>query len=170
VRALLDHLALKNADIIGYSMGARVAGYLALAHPARVCSIVFGGLGSRLVEGEGLPASIARALEAPSLADVRDQVGRTFRIFAEQTGSDLRALAACIRGSRQTLTRKEVESIRVPALVAVGSKDVIAGSAQQLAAMLPAGKALEIPGRDHMLSVGDRVFKAGVLSFLAGRP
>src|SRR5215472_18917030 len=57
VYALLDHLVLKNADTIGYSMGARVAGYLALAHPARVRSIVFGGLGSRLVEGEGLPAS-----------------------------------------------------------------------------------------------------------------
>jgi hypothetical protein len=35
--------------------------------------------------------------------------------------------------------------------------------------MLPAGEPLEIPGRDHMLSVGDRVFKAGVLSFLARR-
>ncbi|HEY7299711.1 MAG TPA: alpha/beta fold hydrolase [Xanthobacteraceae bacterium] len=169
VRALLDHLALTSADIMGYSMGARVAAYLALAHPQRVRSIIFGGLGSRLVEGEALPGVIAEALEAPSLADVRDQVGRPFRIFAEQTGSDLTALAACFRGSRQALTREEVESIRMPALVAVGSKDVIAGSAQALAAMLPAGEPLEIPGRDHMLSVGDRVFKAGVLSFLARR-
>jgi hypothetical protein len=32
-------------------------------------------------------------------------MGRTFRAFAEQTKSDLKALAACIRGSRQTLTR-----------------------------------------------------------------
>jgi pimeloyl-ACP methyl ester carboxylesterase len=170
VRALVDHLALKEADIMGYSMGARVAAYLALAHSERVRSVIFGGLGSRLVEGEGLPDAIAEALEAPSLADVRDQVGRTFRIFAEQTGSDLGALAACIRGSRQTLSQEEVESIRMPALVAVGSKDVIAGSAQELAAMLPAGEALEIPGRDHMLSVGDRVFKTAVLSFLARRP
>jgi pimeloyl-ACP methyl ester carboxylesterase len=170
VRALVDHLALKEADIMGYSMGARVAAYLALAHSERVRSVIFGGLGSRLVEREGLPDVIAEALEAPSLADVRDQVGRTFRIFAEQTGSDLGALAACIRGSRQTLTQEEVESIRMPALVAVGSKDMIAGSAQELAAMLPAGEALEIPGRDHMLSVGDRVFKTGVLSFLARRP
>jgi pimeloyl-ACP methyl ester carboxylesterase len=170
VRALVDHLALKEMDIMGYSMGARVAAYLALAHSERVRSVIFGGLGSRLVEREGLPDAIAEALEASSLADVRDQVGRTFRIFAEQTGSDLGALAACIRGSRQTLTQEEVESIRMPALVAVGSKDMIAGSAQELAAMLPAGEALEIPGRDHMLSVGDRVFKTGVLSFLARRP
>jgi hypothetical protein len=29
---------------------------------------------------------------------------------------------------------------------------------------------LDIPGRDHMQAVGDKVFKAGVLAFLAVRP
>ena len=56
---------------------------------------------SSRVEGVGLPESIAEALEAPTVADVKDPTGRTFRVFAEQTKSDLRALAACIRGSRQ---------------------------------------------------------------------
>ena len=60
-----------------------------------------------LVDGVGLPESIADALEAPSLADVTDPQGRTFRAFADQTKSDRRALAACIRGSRQVLTREE---------------------------------------------------------------
>ena len=70
---------------------------------------------------------IADALEAPSIGDVDDPIGRSFRIFAEQTKSDLKALAACTRGSRQALTREQVASIRVPVLVAVGSKDDIAG-------------------------------------------
>jgi pimeloyl-ACP methyl ester carboxylesterase len=170
VRALLDHLGLPRADVIGYSMGARIAAFLALAHPVRVRSAVFGGLGSHLVSGVGLPVEIADALEAPSLADVRDPQGRVFRAFAEQTRSDLKALAACIRGSRQTLTPDQVAAIAMPALVAVGSKDVVAGSAKELAAMLPAGTALEIPGRDHMLAVGDKVFKEGALNFLAHRP
>jgi len=82
----------------------------------------------------------------------------------------LTALAACIRGSRQTLARDEVRRIEAPTLVAVGTKDPIAGSAHDLAALLPHGRALDIPGRDHMLSVGDRVFKTGVLDFLASRP
>jgi len=93
-----------------------------------------------------------------------------FRSFAEQTRSDLRALAACIRGSRQTLSRDEVGRIAAPLLVAVGSKDQIAGSPQALAALIPGAQALTIPGRDHMLAVGDRVFKEGVLEFLARRP
>ncbi|MGA7490276.1 MAG: alpha/beta fold hydrolase [Xanthobacteraceae bacterium] len=170
VRALLDHLDLPRADVMGYSMGARITAFFALAHPARLRRAVLGGFGIRLVDGVGLPESIAEALEAPALADVGDPVGRTFRAFAEQTGSDLAALAACIRGSRQVLTREQVAAIRAPVLVAVGSKDTIAGSARELASLLPAGRALDIPGRDHMLAVGDRVFKQAVLGFLAHDP
>lgn len=169
VRALIDHLGIPRADVMGYSMGARIAAFLALAHPERVRSIIFGGLGVHLVEGVGLPPSIADAMEAPTLADVQDSFGRMFRAFAEQTQSDLRALAACIRGSRQTLSRKDVDLIRAPTLIAVGTKDVVAGSASELAALIPGAQALDIPGRDHMLAVGDKVFKAGVLQFLTPR-
>ncbi len=170
VAALLDHLGIQRADVMGYSMGARITAYLALNHPARVRSAILGGLGIHLIDGVGLPMSIADALEAPSLADVTDPMGRTFRAFADQTKSDLRALAACIRGSRQTLTREEVANIAVPVLVAVGTKDPVAGSAAALAAAIPGARALDIPDRDHMLAVGDKVYKAGVLDFLAARP
>src|SRR4030088_751368 len=128
VRALLDHLGLGRADVMGYSMGARITAFFALAHPTRLRRAVFGGLGSHLVEGVGLPESIADALEAPTLADVHDPTGRVFRAFAEQTRSDLAALAACIRGSRQTLSRDQLGSIRAPVLVAVGTQDTVAGS------------------------------------------
>jgi pimeloyl-ACP methyl ester carboxylesterase len=167
VRALLDHLDLTRADLMGYSMGARIAAFFALAHPDRLRRAVFGGLGIHLVRGVGLPESIAEALETSSLADVHDPTGRSFRAFAEQTRSDLAALAACMRGSRQTLTPGEVASIGAPVLVAVGTKDTIAGSAHELAALMPFGRALDIPGRDHMLAVGDRSFKQAVLHFLA---
>jgi pimeloyl-ACP methyl ester carboxylesterase len=169
-RALLDHLGVPRADVMGYSMGARIIAVLALQHPARVRSAIFGGLGIHLVDGVGLPEDIAHALEAPSIDDVSDPRGRMFRAFADQTQSDRRALAACIRGSRQTLTREEVAQLRMPVLVAVGTKDDLAGSPQRLAALMPNARALDIPDRDHMLAVGDRVFKAGALEFLKGRP
>jgi pimeloyl-ACP methyl ester carboxylesterase len=168
--ALLDHLDLGRADVMGYSMGARITAFLALQNPQRLRSAIFGGLGSHLLDGIEVTDDVAEALEAPSPAAVNDPRARMFRVFAEQTQSDLRALAACARGSRQTLTPAQVATIRVPALVALGSKDVIGGSAAELAALLPAGQALEIPGRDHMTAVGDKVFKQGVLTFLAGRP
>jgi pimeloyl-ACP methyl ester carboxylesterase len=163
---LLDHLGVARADAMGYSMGARIASFLALAEPARVRSLILGGLGDHLVNGVGLPLGIADAMEAKSLADLTDPMQRMFRAFAEQTKSDRAALAACIRGSRQTLTREEVARIACPTLVAIGTKDEVAGDARLLAAMFPRGEALDIPGRDHNLAVGDKVYKAGALAFL----
>jgi pimeloyl-ACP methyl ester carboxylesterase len=165
VRALLDHLRIESSDLMGYSMGARITAFFALAHPDRLCRAIFGGLGVHLVDN-GLPESIAEALEARSLADVRDPRGRMFRRFAEQTGSDLKALAACMRGSRQSLTPGKAASIRAPVLIAVGTNDAIAGSARELARLIPGAEVLDIPDRDHMLAVGDRVFKTGVIRFL----
>ncbi len=91
---------------------------------------------------------------------------RTCRACADQTKSDRAALAACIRGSRQTLSEAEVGAIGCPTLVAVGTRDEVAGDPHRLAAMFPHGEALEIPGRDHNLAVGDKVYKAGALAFL----
>jgi pimeloyl-ACP methyl ester carboxylesterase len=169
VRALLDHLGIARADVMGYSLGSRITTILAVAHPQRVRAAILGGIGIHLVDGLSAQ-TIAAALEAPTRADVTDPRGHTFRAFAEQTRSDLRALTACIRGSRQTIARDELAGVTVPLLIAAGSKDDIAGSPEELAALVPGASALVIPGRDHMLAVGDRIFKAGVVDFLAQRP
>jgi pimeloyl-ACP methyl ester carboxylesterase len=170
VRALMDHLEIERADIMGYSMGGRITADFVIAHPGKVRSAILGGVGKRLVTGGGLPDPVAEALEAPTLADVTDPVGITFRRFADQTKSDRRALAACIRGGGPALKPEVVAAIKVPLLVAVGTRDVIAGSPHELAELIPGAKVLEIPDRDHMLAVGDRVYKAGVLQFLKERP
>ena len=170
VRRLLDHLGLERADIMGYSMGARITAFLALAHPSRVRSAIFGGLGYNMVRGMAGTGPIANALEAPTIDDVTNATARTFRAFAEQTGSDLKALAACIRSSRDPLSADDVGRIACPVLVAVGSDDVIGGSAAGLAELIPNGEALEIVGRDHMKAVGDPTFKRAVATFLDKRP
>ena len=69
---LLACLRIERADVMGYSMGARISAFLTLARPGLVRSLILGGLGDRLVHGAGLPAGIAEAMEAPSLADLSD--------------------------------------------------------------------------------------------------
>ncbi|TCL74036.1 alpha/beta hydrolase [Rhizobium sp. BK251] len=170
--ALLDHLGIPEANVMGYSMGARVSAFLALDHPNRVRSLVFGGLGIGMTDGVGDWDPIADALLAQSLDDVVHDKGRMFRTFADQTRSDRVALAACIRGSRDLIAREDMARITAPTLIGVGTKDDIAGSPRALANLMPNARALDIPNRDHMLAVGDRVFKKAVLDFyeeVAGR-
>jgi pimeloyl-ACP methyl ester carboxylesterase len=170
VRRLMDHLDLDRADVQGYSMGARITAHLALVNPERVRSALLGGLGIKLIDGVGLPMGIADAMEAKSAASLTDPMQKMFRVFAEATGSDLAAMAACIRGSRQTLSEEQVRAIKVPVLVSVGTADHVAGPAAPLAALLPHGQAFDIVGRDHNLAVGDRTHKAAVIDFLSKRP
>jgi pimeloyl-ACP methyl ester carboxylesterase len=169
-RRLLDHLGIARTDVLGYSMGARIAAFLVFAHPERVRSVVFGGLGINMVRGMVGAGPLAKALEAPRLEDVTNDTARSFRVFAEQTKSDLKALAACMRGPREKVPPEKLAAIAVPTLVAVGSKDVIGGSGAELAALIPNAQFLDIGGRDHMKAVGDARFKQGVLDFLTSRP
>src|ERR1700730_16290219 len=168
VSALMDHLGIERADIMGYSLGARMTAWLAPS-PRRLRSAIFGGIGIVLIEGGGPGENVAAALEASSLDEVTDPVGRTFRAFADQTRSDRLALAACLRGSRGLMTRGEASGISVPVLIAVGTSDEIAGSAAALGKIIPGSEVLDIPNRDHMRAVGDKVYKAGVLDFLSRR-
>jgi len=168
--ALMDHLKIARADLLGYSMGGRIVGYLASAHPLRVRSAIVAGIGIRLVMAGGNGERIAAALEAPSREAISDELALGFRVFAEQTRSDLKALAACIRNPHRTISREAAATIRLPVLVATGTADTIAGSGPELVALISGAEVLNIPGRDHMRAVGDPVFRQGVLDFLARRP
>jgi len=170
VRVLLDHLGIARADVMGYSMGARITANLAVAHPDRLRSAILGGVGKRLIAGGGLQENVVEALEARSIDEVTDPQGYVFRRFAEQTKSDLRALAACVKGGGSPLPRAQVAALKMPLLIAAGTKDTIAGSPHELAALIPQARVLAIPDRDHMLAVGDRIYKSGVLAFLRDRP
>lgn len=166
-RRLLDELGIARAHVMGYSMGARITAFLALAHPDRVRSAIFGGLGINMVRGVGGARPISAALLAPSIDDVTNETARSFRAFAEQTRSDLEALAACILASRDKISAEALAQLQLPVLVAVGAEDVIGGAAAGLAALIPGAEAFVIEGRDHMKAVGDRTYKAKVLEFLA---
>jgi pimeloyl-ACP methyl ester carboxylesterase len=168
--ALLDHLHISRAHVIGYSMGARVSTFLAMLHPEKVATLTLGGLGIGLVKGVGDWDPIAAALLTDQPDLIADPRGAAFRKFADATKSDRRALAACISRSRELVSVEQLSQILTPTLIAVGTKDDIAGSPHELAALMPNATALDLEGRDHMLAVGDRVFKRAVAEQLGRYP
>jgi pimeloyl-ACP methyl ester carboxylesterase len=168
-RNLLDHLGIAKVDLMGYSMGARISAVLAMAHPERVKSVIFGGLGYGIVSGIGPWGPVVAALETETPETITDPIGLMFRKFADQTRSDRVALAACMKATRVPISADDLAALRLPVLIAVGERDELAGSAAGLAAIIPGAEVLDIPKRDHMLAVGDKVYKAGVLDFLGRR-
>lgn len=166
-RRLLDHLGIARAPVLGYSMGARIAAYLMLNHPERVSCGLWGGMGLNLISGLEDSEAIIEGLTAESLDQVTGRTARQFRIFADHNKADRAALAACMVNSREPMQESDVRRITAPVLVAVGSEDEMAGSADALATLLPDGEAFTIERRDHMRATGDRQFKSAALDFLA---
>ena len=170
VAHLLDHLSIARADVMGYSLGGRVATMLALNAPERVRSLTLGGIGENLFEDSGILHGLAEAMEAERIEDIDDSTLKIFRGFAESTRSDLAALAACARGPRKAIAPELLARITMPVLICVGTRDDVAGDPHPLAEFFPNVRIVDIPGRDHNRAVGDRIYKQAVLEFLDTRP
>ena len=166
-RRLLDHLGIGSCDVMGYSMGARITAVLTLMHPARVKRAVFGGLASRMITGFENSEVVAAGLDAATVADVTDPTARAFRIFADMTRSDRKALSACMKSSRMKLKAEALAKISVPVLIVAGDEDDTAGDLQTLVEVIPGSKGVILPGRNHMNAVGDRGYKEAVIEFLS---
>jgi pimeloyl-ACP methyl ester carboxylesterase len=163
---LLDHLGLVRADLLGYSMGARIGLEAVLARPERLGRAVLGGLG-RWGGGGGGAELIARRFRGD--VTVTDATAEMFYQFAAaRPVNDLEALACCILGHQPRLEPRQLAEITVPLAIMAGDQDPIARDAAELAAQIPTAAYQAIAGRNHMSAVPARQFKEAALLFLDG--
>jgi pimeloyl-ACP methyl ester carboxylesterase len=154
---------------MGYSMGGMLTIRLLMRNPERVRRAVVAGLGANyFAEAQAWRAMIAAALEADDIDTIEDRVARRFRIFGSQKGKDRLALAACMRSPRHKYGPADLKHSTRPVLVVCGGKDDLAGSPEPLAEAFADGRAVTLPGKDHMSAVGDPAYKKAVLQFLGG--
>ncbi|TXL78136.1 alpha/beta hydrolase [Vineibacter terrae] len=166
--ALMDHLGLAQVDLMGYSMGARLALATALEHPKRIDNLVLGGVGGRLLEPSPNDGRMAAAMEADDPASIEDPLLRSFRHFADEQREDRLALAACSRGAGAPVDQAALAGLRMPVLVVVGARDGLAGSPDGLTAVIPGARSVVLPGCDHFSAIPHALFKAAVFDFLEG--
>lgn len=164
---LLNHLGIGCADIMGYSMGARIAITIALNHTERLNRLILGGIGRNLLRDPVLPNGLAEAMEADSVENISSPMLQIFRRFAQITGGDLMALAACARGFRTAIDPKRFIEINAPVLICVGTKDDVAGDPHVFEDLFNNITIVDIPDRDHNRTVGDHLYRQAVLDFLA---
>jgi hypothetical protein len=101
----------------------------------------------------------------PDKDSITDPRAKMFRAFADQPGKDRFALAACMRAMSPHLPREVLRKLARPVLVVDGGEDETAGRPGPLADALADGRAVTIPGRDHMSAVGDRHVRQAVIDF-----
>jgi pimeloyl-ACP methyl ester carboxylesterase len=167
---LMDHLGIESADVMGYSMGGFITLHLLMEHRERFAHAIIGGVGENYFAPVTVNADrVVEALLAPNASAVSDPVAKTFRVFAESSGSDLHALAACFKRSRTPYSPQELAGVTNPVLIVVGDKDAMIGSVEPLASAIPNSKLVIVKGRDHMLTVGDKAYKEAAIAFLGVR-
>jgi pimeloyl-ACP methyl ester carboxylesterase len=167
--AVLEAAGVEHAVVMGYSMGARIAVDLAITRPEAVRALVLSGIGANFREFGGTHADrelVAAAIEAEDPSGF-PSFARFYRTFADQSGADRRALAACWRRPIQRLEIAELIRIRVPTLFAVGDRDGVAGDPEPLARAMPNARVVRIAGKNHMNAVGAKEHRTAVIEFLA---
>jgi len=173
--AVMDAAELAQAHVMGYSMGGFIAMHLLMHHAERVLKLVIGGVGGAYVDrslsGDSPADPARREMIAAGLLEsdksrIVNPTAKAFREFAEQDGKDLVALAACMRADRKPFTAPELSRSTRPVLVVCGEADNLTGPPGPLAAVFADGRAVTVPKRDHMTTVGDKVYKQAVLDFL----
>jgi pimeloyl-ACP methyl ester carboxylesterase len=166
--ALMDHLGVDHASLIGFSLGARVALTAALDHPGRFDHLVLAGVGDRLLEAPRGAGQMAQAMLADDPEQIENPMLRSFRHFADEQGEDRAALAACSQASSRSLTADDLWGLRVPTLVIAGARDQMAGSPEKLAEAIPGARGVTLPGLDHFAIITNGMLKGQVFDFLDG--
>lgn len=187
VARLLDHLGIRKAHIVGYSMGGAITGKFIATHPDRVLTAVFGGssprlgwtpqnerasneLAESLEQGKGLRPLILR-LTPPNEPRPSDE-SIDERSRAAMAANDALALAAVQRGNRaQVVTPADVSALTMPLLAVVGSADPTKAGVDSFKRIKPELKVVVIDGATHSGArgaPGRPEFIAAIREFLAG--
>ena len=162
--ALIAHLGLTDYDLGGYSLGARTTVRM-LANGATPARVVLSGM--------GLAGITSTAGRGGYFRNVLTNLGTFERgsrewlteAFLKTTKGDPEALLRVLDTFVDT-PPEALGAITQPVLVVSGAEDDDNGSAAVLAAALPAGEYVEVPG-NHMSAVTKAELGEAIAAFLA---
>lgn len=157
VLAICDSLAIDRALIGGHSLGGMIALQIALAHPERVCGLLLIGTGARLPVNPALLADLQTNPQEAKAKIMRwsappgtpaDRIADMFRPLQE-TPAD--SIAAAFEAASSFDIRDRLPEIDIPALIVVGSSDVMAAPqhSELLLERMPHARLISIDGGGH---------------------
>ena len=159
--ALMDHLQIAKAHLLGFSDGGNLALTFALAHPERVQSLILNGANLE-------PGGVKLSPQLPIVLGYGCcRLLSPFSHKARQNGALLGLMV-----NHPHIPPQALAALTMPALVIVGERDMIRDRHSQLIARsLPNAQFVRIPGGDHFCAAKcPEVFNHAVLSFLQNLP
>jgi pimeloyl-ACP methyl ester carboxylesterase len=178
---LLDHLQIKKAHVVGYSMGAIITLKLLATHPDRLLSATLGGSGgirdsSRNPFYDAMATSLEQGKGLGLLITALNPAGRPMP-SAEQIAAinaqlmktnDPQALAAVVRGfPGLAVAPEQLKKNQVPTLALIGEIDPLKKGVDTLQGEMANLKVVVIPGADHITAVSSPEFIKDLSEFLA---
>ncbi|MFO0938580.1 MAG: alpha/beta hydrolase [Gemmataceae bacterium] len=181
---LLDHLKIRKAHLVGYSMGAIVAGRIAATHPERVLSIIYGGqapimtkekkdaheievFAKAVEDGNGLGTYLLDVMPADKPKPTLEEANALAKILYGK--KDVQAFAAAGRGMKNLdVTIEQLKACPAPFLFVHGSREATATKerAQLIMKSLGRGEINVIEGTDHITTLGHPDFGKAIQAFL----
>ena len=155
VAALLDHLEVGQADVLGFSLGGGVAVQLAVDHPDRVGRLIPASAG---YASDGFhreisdPARHATSTRMPTEEDFR-QMREDYLRLAPDPGhfGEFAAKVSQAANHHKGWTPGELGGITAPTLLVFGDHDFIRlEHAVQMHALIPGAQLAVLPGTTHM--------------------
>lgn len=172
VVALLDHLGIEQASIVGYSIGSTITLHLLHTHPERFRAAALVATGDGIIghPPRSFPQILPPLVEILRWTELPTAVPPDFAFywnFAESVGGGRAGVAAALSGKYPPCSSEEAATVSIPVLVVSGDQDVVLGTGRRVAEALPHGRYLEVAGADHFtLAVNEDVQRA-VADFLA---
>lgn len=163
--ALISRMPGEGVDIIGYSLGARLAWTLALHCPRPVRRLVLGGLSS--VEPFGALDIAALRAFADGGAAPEDPLAAMVGQMITAPGRDAASLLLAIEGLRAEPFQPRDGAPRVPTLFVKGESDQVASGIEELVGLVDGASLETVPG-DHMGTLHGAAFRETVLAFIKG--
>lgn len=161
---LVDHLALDQFDLGGFSLGARTSAR-AVVQGLRPRRLVLGGMGLAGLAGWTARSQFfERVIAEYATARRGDDTWMAIQ-FMKTMGVD-RIAAGHLLASFTNTDPALLARVTMPTLVVCGAADQDNGSAPDLAAALPDARYAEVPGT-HMSSVTEAAMGEEIAAFLS---